>query len=173
MRDRITESLELEGTHKDCQAWLLALHRIIPKSHTMRRKESFLIHSFGHMGNNKAPNFVLSVIQKCHVFHWAAEEARKQHTAKNQPGKGAGGEELDSFNSICVIHIAWTLFVHATQYTSSTHNKSLSTKPGKIKREKLKIHRFIGGSPLISACFTFRVHGVSQHSKHTLTTTTV
>lgn len=54
---------------------------------------------------------------------------------KNQPGKVAGGEELDSFNSICVFHIAWTLFVHATWYTSSTHNKSLSTKLEKIKTE--------------------------------------
>lgn len=128
------------------------------------------------MGNNKAPNFVLSVIQKCHVFHRAAAETRKHHTAhkgKNRPGKVAGGDKLDSFNSICVLHIAWPLFVHATQYTSSTRNKSLPTKQGKIRTEKLKIHRFICGSPLISTCFTFRVHGVSQYSKHTLTTTTV
>lgn len=48
--------------------------------------------------------------------------------------------------------------------------KNLSTKWGKIKTEKLKIHRFIYGSPLV---LTFRVHGVSQYSKHTLTTTTV
>lgn len=170
MGDRITESVELEGVHKDHRVQLLPLHRTISKSHTMRSDKSFLTLSFGHMGNNKAPNFVSSVIQKCPVFHWAAVEARKQHiahTGKNWPGKVSGGEELDSFNSICVFLIAWILFVHVTQRTSSTHNKSLSIKLGKIKTEKLKIHRFIYGSPLISACFTFRVHGVSQIDTNT------
>lgn len=94
-----------------------------------RDNESFLILSLGHMGSNKAPNSVLSVIQKCCMFHWALE-ACKQHTAhtgKNWPGKVAGGgEELDSFNSICVFNIAWMLFVHVRQCTSGTHNKSLS-----------------------------------------------
>lgn len=64
-----------------------------------------------------------------------------------------GGVELDGFNSISVFHIAWTLFVHVTQCTSGTHNKSLSTTLGKIKTDKLKIHKFIYVSPLISVCF--------------------
>lgn len=87
----------------------------------------------------------MSVIQKCLCFieqQWKRAN-NTQPTGKNWPGKVAGGEELDSLNSICVFHTAWTLFVHATQYISSIYNKSLSTKLGKIKIEKLKIHRFI------------------------------
>lgn len=46
-----------------------------------RDNKSFLILSLGRMRNNKAPSSVLSVIQKCCMFHWALEAHKQQHTA--------------------------------------------------------------------------------------------
>lgn len=91
-----------------------------------RDNKSFLILSLGRMRNNKAPNSVLSVIQKCCMFHWALEAHKQQHTAHTGKikwlGKVAGaGEELDSFSSISVFNIARTLFVHVQQHTNGTH----------------------------------------------------
>lgn len=163
--------------------WLLALK--VCGEEEGRNNKSFLILSLGHMGSNKAPNSVLSVIQKCCVFHRALHWKHASNTQPTQEKIGlevaGGGEELDSFNSICVFHIARMLFVHITQCTSGTHNKSLSATLGKVKTDKLKICRLIYVSPLISSMllhiwFTFRVHvvhRVSQYSNYTLTTTVV
>ena len=94
---------------------------------------------------------LLSRSAACFTEPWK-HASNTAHTGKNWPEEVAGGgEELDSFNSICVLHTAWTVFVHVTQYTSNT--QQITATLVKIKTDKLKICRIIYVSPLISACF--------------------
>lgn len=99
------------------------------------------------------------------------QENKQTKTVLKVAGRG---EELGSFNLVCVFNIAWVLFVHVTQHANGTQNKSLSATLGQAKTDTLKICRFICASlaplsMLLYIWFTFRVQVVQrvfQYSNH-------
>lgn len=125
------------------------------------------------MGDNKAPNLVLSVIQNAVCF----TEQQWKHENNTQPTQGKTGLEkwqegknltvLIQFVSF-ILHGLSLFMLHSTQAAHTTNQKFVHQMGKNKHRETENTQTY--GSPLVS---TFRVHGVSQYSKHTLKTTTV